>query len=166
MCGRYAIFGPVSLSRKAKAQIDLMEFDLAADLNQREARFNVAPTQLAPVVAWGGVSGGKTFNQSVQSAGGRNSMLVKGFPERRRWSPEATGRHRAFAVCPAASKLTEAAVANSGQSFIEPKRRKADARTSRDRRSFLVNLPGHPRCCSVRPDVSTGSRRGTPQVAA
>jgi len=53
MCGRYAMFGPVSVSREAKRQFELMEVDIEAALNQREARFNVAPTQLAPVLAVG-----------------------------------------------------------------------------------------------------------------
>ncbi|MGY3038539.1 putative SOS response-associated peptidase YedK [Rhodanobacter sp. TND4EL1] len=53
MCGRYAMFGPVSVSREAQRELELMELDLEAELNQREPRFNVAPTQRAPVVAWG-----------------------------------------------------------------------------------------------------------------
>ena len=51
MCGRYAMFGPVSLSRAAKAALDQMDVDLESALDQREPQYNVAPTQKAPILA-------------------------------------------------------------------------------------------------------------------
>jgi putative SOS response-associated peptidase YedK len=53
MCGRYAMFGPVSTSRAAKAALEQMDVDLEGSLNQREPQFNIAPTQKAPVLAHG-----------------------------------------------------------------------------------------------------------------
>lgn len=50
MCGRYAMFGPISTSRAAKAALDDMQIDLESLLNQREPQYNVAPTQKAPVL--------------------------------------------------------------------------------------------------------------------
>ncbi|ODT97251.1 MAG: hypothetical protein ABS82_00945 [Rhodanobacter sp. SCN 67-45] len=51
MCGRYAIYGPVSTSRAMKRVEDQLGLDLSASINQREPQYNVAPTQYAPVVA-------------------------------------------------------------------------------------------------------------------
>jgi len=51
VCGRYALYGPVSVSREAKRVADQMEIDLERDLNQRDPQYNIAPTQLAPVTA-------------------------------------------------------------------------------------------------------------------
>jgi putative SOS response-associated peptidase YedK len=53
MCGRYALYGPVSVSRQAKAVFDQMGLDLASAINQRDDQFNIAPTQTAPVLAKG-----------------------------------------------------------------------------------------------------------------
>lgn len=53
MCGRYAIYGPVSTSRAMKRAEDQLGLDLSASINQREPQYNVAPTQYAPVVALG-----------------------------------------------------------------------------------------------------------------
>lgn len=53
MCGRYAMFGPVSISRAAKAAVDDMQVDLESLLNQREPQYNLAPTQRAPVLLHG-----------------------------------------------------------------------------------------------------------------
>lgn len=52
MCGRYAMFGPVSTSRAAKAALEQMNVDLESALDQREPQYNVAPTQKAPVLAY------------------------------------------------------------------------------------------------------------------
>ncbi len=52
MCGRYAIYGPVSLSREAKAVVREMDSEMWRALDARE-QYNVAPTQLAPVVVYG-----------------------------------------------------------------------------------------------------------------
>lgn len=51
MCGRYAIYGPVSLSRDMKRAADQLDLDLVSQINQREPQYNVAPTQTAPVLA-------------------------------------------------------------------------------------------------------------------
>jgi len=51
MCGRYAMFGPVQISRAMQRELDQMDLDLESVLNQREPQFNVAPTQKAPVIA-------------------------------------------------------------------------------------------------------------------
>ena len=51
MCGRYAMFGPVSVPREAKRELELLDVDLEAALNQREPQYNIAPTQHAPVLA-------------------------------------------------------------------------------------------------------------------
>ncbi len=53
MCGRYATFGPVSLSREAKTVLDQLELDVVSEINQREDLFNIAPTQKALVMASG-----------------------------------------------------------------------------------------------------------------
>lgn len=53
MCGRYAVFGPVKTSRAMQLELDKMGLDLESKLNQRDDQFNVAPTQMAPVVATG-----------------------------------------------------------------------------------------------------------------
>lgn len=50
MCGRYSMFGPVTPSRQALNALEQMGLDVEASLNSREAQFNIAPTQLAPVV--------------------------------------------------------------------------------------------------------------------
>lgn len=52
MCGRYAIYGPVSLSREAKEAVHQMDIDMWRTLDDR-AQYNVAPTQLAPVIVYG-----------------------------------------------------------------------------------------------------------------
>ena len=51
MCGRYAMFGPVSTSRAAKAALDTLGVDLESALDQRDPQYNVAPTQKAPILA-------------------------------------------------------------------------------------------------------------------
>jgi putative SOS response-associated peptidase YedK len=53
MCGRYATFGPVSLSREAKTVLDQLELDIVSEINQREDQFNIAPTQKALIMAIG-----------------------------------------------------------------------------------------------------------------
>ncbi|QWT21442.1 SOS response-associated peptidase [Bacillus sp. NP157] len=53
MCGRYATYGPASLSREARDVLERLELDLASEINQREDRFNIAPTQRALVVTGG-----------------------------------------------------------------------------------------------------------------
>jgi putative SOS response-associated peptidase YedK len=50
MCGRYATFGPVSVSREAREALDELELDIISEINQREDQFNIAPTQRALVV--------------------------------------------------------------------------------------------------------------------
>ena len=50
MCGRYAMFGPISLSREAKAAADDMGIDLEGLLDQREPLYNIAPTQKPPIL--------------------------------------------------------------------------------------------------------------------
>lgn len=50
MCGRYATFGPVSLSREAREVLAELEVDLISEINQREDQFNIAPTQRAPLI--------------------------------------------------------------------------------------------------------------------
>ena len=51
MCGRYAMFGPVSMSPEGKAAIEQMDVDLEAALDQREPQYNVAASQKAPILA-------------------------------------------------------------------------------------------------------------------
>lgn len=53
MCGRYAVFGPVSIPRNAVAILNEMNLELDRTLNTRAADFNAAPTDLLPVVAQG-----------------------------------------------------------------------------------------------------------------
>lgn len=53
MCGRYATFGPVSLSREARTVLEQLELDVVSEINQREDQFNIAPTQKALVVTGG-----------------------------------------------------------------------------------------------------------------
>ncbi|WP_266180837.1 SOS response-associated peptidase [Dyella humicola] len=50
MCGRYALYGPVKLSRRAKAALDALDLDLVSAVNQREPQYNVAPTHHGLVV--------------------------------------------------------------------------------------------------------------------
>jgi putative SOS response-associated peptidase YedK len=53
MCGRYATFGPVSVSRQAREVLEEMELDIISEINQREPQYNIAPTQKAPVIVHG-----------------------------------------------------------------------------------------------------------------
>ncbi len=53
MCGRYATFGPVSVSRHEREALAQIELDIISELNQREPQYNIAPTQRAPVVVYG-----------------------------------------------------------------------------------------------------------------
>ncbi len=50
MCGRYAIYGPASLSRQARQAMDELGVDLIGAISQRDPQYNVAPTQRAPVI--------------------------------------------------------------------------------------------------------------------
>jgi putative SOS response-associated peptidase YedK len=52
MCGRYALYGPISRHRGNAQDADLPEwyFALADAINARPMRFNVAPTDVMPVV--------------------------------------------------------------------------------------------------------------------
>ena len=50
MCGRYALFGPVSVSRDAKSAVDSLSLDLESVLNQRDPLYNIAPTQRPAVL--------------------------------------------------------------------------------------------------------------------
>jgi putative SOS response-associated peptidase YedK len=56
MCGRYATFGPVSLSREAKEVLGRLELDIVSEIHQRGDHFNIAPTQRA-LVAFAGERG-------------------------------------------------------------------------------------------------------------
>lgn len=53
MCGRYATYGPASLSREARDVLERLELDLSSEINQRDDHFNIAPTQRALVVTGG-----------------------------------------------------------------------------------------------------------------
>lgn len=53
MCGRYATFGPVSLSRQAREVMEELELDIISEINQREPQYNIAPTQKALIVGHG-----------------------------------------------------------------------------------------------------------------
>ena len=53
MCGRYATFGPISVSRRAREALDALELDIVSKINQREPQYNIAPTQKALVIASG-----------------------------------------------------------------------------------------------------------------
>lgn len=53
MCGRYATFGPASLSRQGRDVLERLELDLTSEINQRDDRFNIAPTQRALIVTAG-----------------------------------------------------------------------------------------------------------------
>lgn len=54
MCGRYALYGPVSVSRHAKQAFDQMGLDLEMEVNQRDPQYNIAPTNRSLVIAHGG----------------------------------------------------------------------------------------------------------------
>lgn len=54
MCGRYAIFGPVSVSREQRAAAEQLGLDLEASLDPREPMYNVAPTQSPPILGRAG----------------------------------------------------------------------------------------------------------------
>ncbi|HVI55867.1 MAG TPA: SOS response-associated peptidase [Luteibacter sp.] len=53
MCGRYATYGPVSVSRQAREVLDELDLDLVSEINQRDDAFNIAPTHRALVVTHG-----------------------------------------------------------------------------------------------------------------
>ncbi|KLD64492.1 SOS response-associated peptidase [Dyella japonica] len=53
MCGRYALYGPVSLSKRAKEALDRLGLDLVSEVNQRDPQYNIAPTNRAPVIVYG-----------------------------------------------------------------------------------------------------------------
>ncbi len=50
MCGRYSLFGPVSIPRDAVRVLNEMNLELDRALNSRPADINAAPTDLLPVV--------------------------------------------------------------------------------------------------------------------
>ena len=52
MCGRYALYGPISRHRKNKPVEDLPDWYLSVvdAINARPMRFNVAPTDVMPIV--------------------------------------------------------------------------------------------------------------------
>ena len=51
MCGRYAMYGPIVITREMQDVLDAWHLDLESEINQREDRFNIAPTMKVPVVA-------------------------------------------------------------------------------------------------------------------
>ncbi|WP_089979381.1 SOS response-associated peptidase [Luteibacter sp. UNCMF331Sha3.1] len=53
MCGRYATFGPASLSREARAVLEELEVDIIGEINQREPNYNIAPTARGLIVGHG-----------------------------------------------------------------------------------------------------------------
>ena len=53
MCGRYATFGPVSVSRQALETLEELGLDIISDINQRAPQYNIAPTQKALIVGHG-----------------------------------------------------------------------------------------------------------------
>lgn len=53
MCGRYATFGPASMSRHGRDLLEGLELDLTSEINQRDDRFNIAPTQRALIITAG-----------------------------------------------------------------------------------------------------------------
>jgi putative SOS response-associated peptidase YedK len=52
MCGRYALYGPISRHRNTKVDDELPEWwdALVDQINERLPRYNVAPTDRMPVV--------------------------------------------------------------------------------------------------------------------
>ena len=75
MCGRYALYGPISRHRKSRPDEELPDWypTLVDAVNARPMRFNVAPTDVMPVVGtnrggdvtirelrWGLLTGRKT----------------------------------------------------------------------------------------------------------
>lgn len=54
MCGRYALYGPAKLTRAAQRALEHMQLDIMSQVNQREGRYNIAPTQQSLVIAMGG----------------------------------------------------------------------------------------------------------------
>jgi putative SOS response-associated peptidase YedK len=106
MCGRYATFGPVSLSREAKAVLDQLELDVVSEINQRDGQYNIAPTQKALVIAsgehgyeikplrWGLIPiwakdakiGAKTINARAETVATKPSFRAA-FKKRRRLVP-------------------------------------------------------------------------------
>ena len=52
MCGRYALYGPISRHRANKIDEDLPDWCpmLVDGINARPMRFNVAPTDVMPIV--------------------------------------------------------------------------------------------------------------------
>ncbi len=50
MCGRYALYGPISRKRPAPDSTHDWLADLIGNINKRAPRFNFAPTQESPIV--------------------------------------------------------------------------------------------------------------------
>ncbi|HEY4137226.1 MAG TPA: SOS response-associated peptidase [Casimicrobiaceae bacterium] len=112
MCGRYALYGPISRHRKMPDEAALPEWwaALADTINERPMRFNVAPTDPMPVIGksregaikirearWGLVPywakdskiGHKAINARVETVAGK-PMFREAFKRRRCLVP-ATG---------------------------------------------------------------------------
>jgi len=53
LCGRYALYGPITLSRAMKDALGQMDLELEMVLNARPSQFNIAPTQQAQVISHG-----------------------------------------------------------------------------------------------------------------
>ena len=68
MCGRYALYGPISRHRKNKPVDDLPEWYsvLVYSINERPMRLNVAPTDVMPIVGTSGEGATEPLSRSVR----------------------------------------------------------------------------------------------------
>jgi len=128
MCGRYALYGPISRHRKNKPVEDLPDWYLSVvdAINARPMRFNVAPTDVMPIVGvnrdggisirelrWGlipywakdpKVGGAKAINARAESVD-EKPMFREAFKRRRclvpasgyfEWKPEGSAKQPYF----------------------------------------------------------------------
>jgi len=128
MCGRYALYGPISRHRKNRPDVDVPEWysALADAINARPMRFNVAPTDLMPIVGvnrdggisirelrWGlvpywakdpKVGGAKAINARAETVADK-PMFREAFKRRRclvpasgyfEWKPEGSAKQPYF----------------------------------------------------------------------
>ena len=122
MCGRYALYGPISRHRKDRTDVPEWYFALADAINARPMRFNVAPTDVMPIVGmnrdgdisirelrWGlipywakdpKVGGAKAINARAESVD-EKPMFREAFKRRRclvpasgyfEWKPEGSAK--------------------------------------------------------------------------
>lgn len=79
MCGRYATYGPVSVSREARDALDRLELDLISEINQRD---DTLQHRTDPACARG--HGGRRRAARRPSSMGTHPLMGEGHEHRRK----------------------------------------------------------------------------------